>query len=196
MIKLRNKSRIGGNIIIALLMFSILVSFNSYADSITPMENSVKMPYAIVVTGEENIAAYKEAGIIRSYDSKDISNKKEISNLTDIGPLGTSIPTTNWNLANGNSRRLKYSMSSYVYSDYRYAPDPIYLDIWHEIVPDQAQDLKIQCYKASDNSPWGDGFDLDIDDVIAVGISTPLGHYYFKYSSTYGNRISGSGVVY
>lgn len=181
---------------IALLMFSILVPFDSFADSITPVEDSVKMPYAIVVTGEENIAAYKEAGIIRSYDYKDISDKKEVSKLSDIGPMGTSIPTTNWNLANGNSRSLSYSMSSYLYSDYKYTPDPIYLDIWHEIVPNQAQDLRIQCYKASDNSAWGSGFDLDIDDVTAVGIATPLGQYYFRYSSIYGNRISGSGVVY
>lgn len=195
MIKLSKNNKIGEKVILSLLLLSILVPFNAYADNMVAVEEPIEKPYAIVVSGEENINAYKKAGIIRSYTPKGTSNEKGVSMLSDISPRGASIPTTNWNLANNNSRKFNYSMSSYLYSDYKYTPDPIYLDIWHELVPNQAQKFKLQCYKASNNSLF-DTFDLDIDDIIAVGLATPLGQYYFKYTSTNGSRISGSGLVY
>jgi len=155
-------------------------------------------PYAIVVTGADNIAAYKEAGIIKSYtpDSSKLQNIDVLKDADSISIMGTSIPTSPWDLGNNNYRNFTYSMSTYLYSNYKYMPDAYSLDIWHEITPDQPQKLKIQCYKSSDNSTWGKGFELEIDDVAYAGIATPLGYYYFKYSSIEGKTISGSGVVY
>jgi hypothetical protein len=195
MFVLNEKSKTKSILISTIMVFLMLFSITTYANEDNSTKMSIDSPYAIIVTGAENIAAYKEAGIIRSY-KPDNFNKQSFDILSDVGIMGTSIPTSSWNLSNNNERNFTYSVSTYLYSSYKYIPDPIDLNIWHEITADQVQELDVQCYDASDDSKWGKKFELDIDDVAAFGIATPLGQYYFKYSSRNGSLISGSGIVY
>lgn len=167
-----------------LAMATILssVSFASAAE--VPSANADKPKYEISVSGAENIAAYKEAGIIRSCDASP-------SALRTVEARAAK-PTSVWNLDTQGCRSTTYSMSTYIYSGYLYNSGS-YSDIWHTFYPNQVQKMTVHCYKAN-GVEWGSGYTSDnTDEEFAYAIATSSStNYYFTYGSTNGNYISGS----
>lgn len=188
-IKLR---KISSRIVAVALSIFAVVSAMPLASAANVSE-ATEPAYMMVVSGEENIAAYKEAGIIRSCSV--IANTQETRSASaGFVIMGTSIPTTVWNLYDQGYRSVTYNMSTYIYSNYLYDPGN-YSDIWHSISPDQVQSLRINGYK-SNGTAWGSHTITNSDEDFAWGVATPTGYtYYFKYTSVNGALISGSGSV-
>ncbi len=150
--------------------------------------------YEIIVKGKENIEAYQKAGLVR-VPGQIVGDDSLVQSGT-ISILGISIPTSTWNLNNG-SRSFTYSISSYIYSNYKYVP---YWDgsICQIITPSSNQNLKIQLYNASNNSLVStqlNGY-IDSETLFQRSGLDVAGSYYYKYTSNSGTWISGSGLVY
>jgi len=65
--------------------------------------------------------------------------------------------------------------------------------IYHIFEPDEDQEMKVYLY---DTDGYQFSVTLDLDDETAWGTAVQNEANYFKYKSTVGTRIEGTGTVY
>ncbi len=182
---------------IAIFAFGVF-SIESFASVNEDVQKQNK-PFIVIIKGKNNIEAYKKAGLIPTRNGI-VSSKidKLDENITgQTGSKGTNPPTSTWDL-NNSSYNFSYSMSNYVYTNYKYYPYAADCSIYQDITPNTIQKLKIDYYLGTNNSHLGTLFNDYIDDDIAIGLGNLdiAKTYYFKYSSPNGTSISGSGTIY
>lgn len=175
----------------AVLMLSSMVV---YAADYNQSKVSLAESTVIIIKGEKNIKAYEEAGIIKACTKSSSMS----SGLEGNSIKSSSVPTKTWDLNNG-SRSFTYSFKSYIYSNYKYKPCPDDIAstgyaIYHKFYPDDSQTMKLYTYDSSGSFVYSTT--LDMDDTTVYGIAVKNNAHYFKYKSTDGTTISGSGKVY